>query len=276
MIKSTGSHRARPSRFAAEAEANGEDGAWHLDRRASSGSRGSRGQRSALDLAKREAERSAHLGSESAVSPADVERAETEAKAAAANARRSAARLAELGEGCAHRRPQRRPRTTHRGTGAPENGDVESRATPGSGPCRVDAAPQFDSMSASSLKSEARRSSFWEIFLVQTSGPPRRSRSDVFRAKQGLTCGIYGDDGAKITQATVFRLAWRMGRRGLPVDSPTARLDVRVREVFVELPGTEQLVPDAVFGARSRRARHASSEAAHGMPTWASPQNPAR
>ena len=97
-------------------------------------------------------------------------------------------------------------------------------------------------MSASSLKSEARRSSFWET-LSKLQVRLEVDEIDAFRAKEGLTCGIYGDDGAKITEATVFRLAWRMGRRGLPVDSPTARLDVRVREVFVELPGTEQLVP---------------------------------
>jgi hypothetical protein len=34
-----------------------------------------------------------------------------------------------------------------------------------------------------------------------------------------------------------------MGRRGLAIESPTARADVRVREVFVEAAATSTLVP---------------------------------
>ena len=193
------------------------------------------------DLAKREAERSAHLGSESAVSPADVERAETEAKAAAANARRSAARLAEL----------------ERGVRIEDRSAVRERLTAARARLRMAVlnlerrrvvAPAASTL----LLSRFHVGEFFEVgstpFFVLGDLSKLQVRLEVdeidaFRTKEGLTCGIYGDDGAKISEATVFRLAWRMGRRGLPVDSPTARLDVRVREVFVELPGTEQLVP---------------------------------
>ena len=37
--------------------------------------------------------------------------------------------------------------------------------------------------------------------------------------------------------------AQQMGRRGLPIESPTARADVRIREAFVEIPSTAALVP---------------------------------
>ena len=113
------------------------------------------------DLAKREAERSAHLGSESAVSPADVERAETEAKAAAANARRSAARLAELERGVRieDRSAVRERLTAARARLKMAKLNLERRrvVAPAASRCS-----SVDFMSASSLKSEARRSSSWE------------------------------------------------------------------------------------------------------------------
>lgn len=35
----------------------------------------------------------------------------------------------------------------------------------------------------------------------------------------------------------------RLSIRGLPIESPIARADVRVREVFVEVPATNALIP---------------------------------
>jgi hypothetical protein len=59
----------------------------------------------------------------------------------------------------------------------------------------------------------------------------------------GAPCRIYGDDNESITQGVVIRLAPSMGRRALPVETPTARADIRIREVFVEVPNHVALVP---------------------------------
>jgi multidrug efflux pump subunit AcrA (membrane-fusion protein) len=66
---------------------------------------------------------------------------------------------------------------------------------------------------------------------------------DVLRFETGAACGIYGDDNERIADGTVFRMAPRMGRRGLPVETPTARADIRVREVFVEVASSAALLP---------------------------------
>jgi hypothetical protein len=66
---------------------------------------------------------------------------------------------------------------------------------------------------------------------------------DSLRVREGAPCTIYGDDSLRIIEGAVFRVAPRMGRRGLPIESPTARADVRVREVFVEVPPASALVP---------------------------------
>ena len=39
-------------------------------------------------------------------------------------------------------------------------------------------------------------------------------------------------------------MAPRMGRWGLPLESPTFRSDIRVREVFVEVPTSSYLLPN--------------------------------
>ena len=66
---------------------------------------------------------------------------------------------------------------------------------------------------------------------------------DAFRVSQGARCALLGDDGEKIADGVVLRLAPRMGRRGLSIESPTARSDVRVREVFVDAGSVASLVP---------------------------------
>ena len=55
-----------------------------------------------------------------------------------------------------------------------------------------------------------------------------------------------------------------MGRRALPLESPTARSDVRVREVFVEVPAAAAfLIGQRVWGhvARGAPASAARSDA---------------
>jgi multidrug resistance efflux pump len=66
---------------------------------------------------------------------------------------------------------------------------------------------------------------------------------DASRVESGAPCSIYTDDNARIAEGTVFRLAPRLGRRGLAIEAPNARTDVRVREVFVEVAATSTLIP---------------------------------
>ncbi|MBI3402269.1 MAG: biotin/lipoyl-binding protein [Acidobacteria bacterium] len=78
----------------------------------------------------------------------------------------------------------------------------------------------------------------------------------------GTACVIYSDAGVRLAEGTIVRLAPKMGRRALPLESPTARADIRVREVFVEVPRTSTLIPNQrVWGHTSRTAGHASERA---------------
>jgi len=70
----------------------------------------------------------------------------------------------------------------------------------------------------------------------------------------GAACAIYSDAGVRLAEGTVVRLAPKMGRRVLPLESPTARTDVRVREVFVEVPSTSRLIPNQRVWGHTRRA----------------------
>ncbi len=71
----------------------------------------------------------------------------------------------------------------------------------------------------------------------------------------GAACAIYSDAGVRLADGTIVRLAPKMGRWALALESPTARADVRVREVFVEVPATSMLVPNQrVWGHTPRAA----------------------
>jgi multidrug resistance efflux pump len=75
----------------------------------------------------------------------------------------------------------------------------------------------------------------------------------------GRSCAVYSDAGIRLAEGTIVRLAPKMGRRALPLESPTARMDVRIREVFVQVPLTSNLIPNQrVWGHVSRSAQHAS------------------
>ena len=75
----------------------------------------------------------------------------------------------------------------------------------------------------------------------------------------GADCAIYSDGGIRLAEGIVIRLAPKMGRRALPLESPTARADVRVREVFVEVPRTSGLIPNQrVWGHMPRTGKRAS------------------
>src|SRR5262249_12191981 len=66
---------------------------------------------------------------------------------------------------------------------------------------------------------------------------------DAFRVSEGGSCGFYGDDNVKIAEGSVFRIAPQMGRRRLALEAPTARADVRVREIFAAAPASAALIP---------------------------------
>jgi multidrug efflux pump subunit AcrA (membrane-fusion protein) len=67
--------------------------------------------------------------------------------------------------------------------------------------------------------------------------------NDAFRVKDGASCTLYADDNRELAQATIFRVAPQMGRRGLGIEALTARADVRVREIFVQTAASSALVP---------------------------------
>jgi len=76
---------------------------------------------------------------------------------------------------------------------------------------------------------------------------------DAHDVARGTPCALYSDGGLLLAQGTIVRLAPKMGRRALPLESPTARSDVRIREVFVEVPASGRLVPGQRVWGRSSR-----------------------
>lgn len=82
---------------------------------------------------------------------------------------------------------------------------------------------------------------------------------DAQDVQGGALCALLSDGGASLAQGTIARLAPKMGRRSLSLEAPTARADVRVREVFVEVRSPTTLVPgQRVWGRTSRITRKAS------------------
>lgn len=78
---------------------------------------------------------------------------------------------------------------------------------------------------------------------------------DALALEAGAPCALHSDAGALLAEGVIVRLAPKMGRKGLAVEQPTARTDVRVREVFVEIRATSKLIPgQRVWGHASRAA----------------------
>lgn len=76
---------------------------------------------------------------------------------------------------------------------------------------------------------------------------------DAPDVRVGAHCALVSDGGQPLAQGTIIRVAPKMGRRALSLESPTARADVRIREVFLEIPATAPLVPgQRVWGHTSR------------------------
>lgn len=66
---------------------------------------------------------------------------------------------------------------------------------------------------------------------------------DSSRVLVGAPCSIFSDDGRKLSEGRVFRAAPKMGRRMLTSETPTERNDIRIREVFIEVPGSAPIIP---------------------------------
>jgi multidrug resistance efflux pump len=82
---------------------------------------------------------------------------------------------------------------------------------------------------------------------------------DAQAIERGAPCVLYSDGGARLAEGTVARLAPKMGRRALPLESPTSRADVRVREVFVEIPAASKVIPGQRVWGHTRRVNAAGA-----------------
>lgn len=191
--------------------------------------------------ARASARRADRLGETQTVAPAEVERANADALAQNAIARASAARLGSVTRGV---------RTEERSA---------ARARLASARARVQVAEaNLARRHVIAPKASTVLSSQFHVGeLFTPGGGPMFVLGDVSRLRirlevdeidamrlvEGAPCAVFGDDSARITEGRVFRVAPKMGRRGLAIESPTARADVRVREVFVEVPATTALIP---------------------------------
>jgi multidrug efflux pump subunit AcrA (membrane-fusion protein) len=197
--------------------------------------------RTRAELARREADRSRRLGQGSALAPAEVERADSEAQVESAVAQANDARLAEV---------QRGARDEDRAVA--RDRVVAARARLALARTSLSRREVLAPMAAVVLLSRFHEGEFFSVgqsplfVLGDTSKLQVRlevDEIDASRIKQGATCTLYADDNRSLATATVFRIAPQMGRRGLSIEAPTARADVRVREVFVETTGAGSLVP---------------------------------
>lgn len=83
---------------------------------------------------------------------------------------------------------------------------------------------------------------------------------DAADVQVGAPCTLSSDGGRVLARGTVAREAPRMGRRGLPLESPTARVDVRILEVFIEVSASAPLVPgQRVWGDTPRNTRRSDT-----------------
>jgi multidrug resistance efflux pump len=197
--------------------------------------------RARAESAQRDANREQRLQADRAIAPAAAERSAATAEEQAAAARAGAARLAAIVRGArAEDRSAARDRVdAARARLSLAEASLERRrvVAPISGTVLVSRAHagEFTSVGTAPL-----------FVLGDTTRLQVRleiDEIDAFRLRDGDPCTVYGDDNTRLTEGAVFRLAPKMGRRGLSIESPTARADVRVREVFVEARGASSLVP---------------------------------
>jgi multidrug efflux pump subunit AcrA (membrane-fusion protein) len=197
--------------------------------------------RARADLAQRDADRSIKLGRDSSLAPSEVDRASAEAQVQTAVARTSAARLAEL----------------ERGARSEDRAAIGDRVAAARARLALAEANLARRQVTAPLTGVVLLSRFHvgEFYGVGTSplfvvGDTTKlqvrlevDEVDAFRIRDGARSVLYADDNHRLGEGNIFRIAPQMGRRGLAIESLTARADVRVREVFVDTPASTALVP---------------------------------
>jgi len=197
--------------------------------------------RALAERAERDANRSTQLGSTSAISTAEVDRARAEAQAQLALTDKSHARLEQL----------------HKGASQEDRSVATHRLLAAKGRLDLALANLARRHVASPAPGVVLHSRFHAGEYFNVGGEPLFVLGDVsrlqvrleideidaFRVTIGQNCALYGDDDATLGNGRIYRLAPMMGRRGLKLESPTARADVRVREVFLEVAASDTLVP---------------------------------
>jgi len=206
------------------------------------------------ELARATAARTARLRADGIVAADEADRAEAEARTQSALAERADARLAEV----------------RRGARSEDRDAARARASTSRARLRVaeDNLARRHVLAPSAgtiLLSRLHAGEFYAVgagplfVLGDMSRLQVRLEVDEIDAhdiRPGETCRLYSDGGARIADGRIVRLAPKMGRRGLPLESPTARADVRVREVFVEVAATSTLIPgQRVWGHAQRTSR---------------------
>jgi multidrug efflux pump subunit AcrA (membrane-fusion protein) len=205
------------------------------------------------DLARSAAARTARLHERGAVPDSEADRSQAESRALAAEAERAEARLAELERGARveDKRAARARVEAARARLELAQANLARRriVAPGAGTVLLSRfhAGEFYGVGAGPL-----------VVLGDMSRLQVRLEVDEIDAQSlegGAPCRLYSDAGVRLADGAIVRLAPKMGRRALAIESPTARSDVRVREVFVEIPATSKLVPgQRVWGHASRAA----------------------
>jgi multidrug efflux pump subunit AcrA (membrane-fusion protein) len=202
-------------------------------------------------LARTAAARSARLREQGVTAEAEADRAVAEAQAQTALAERAEARLAELRRGA---RDEDRSAARARVAAARARLELAEAGlarrqvvAPGPGTVlrsRLHVGEFYDPGAGPLL-------SIGDLTRLQVR--LEVDEIDAMSVTRDAACVLYSDAGARLAEGTVVRIAPRMGRRGLPIESPTARTDVRVREVFVEIPATTRIVPgQRLWGHMSR------------------------
>lgn len=205
------------------------------------------------DLARSSADRTARLHSHEAVPDAEAERAADEARVEAAREEGAEARLAEV---------ERGPRAEDRSAARARTAAARARLTlaetslarrrvlaPATGEVLLGRfhAGEFYAVTSSPM--------FVLGDLTRLQVRLEVDEIDARDVSAGAACAVYSDGGARLATGTVVRLVPKMGRRALAIESPTARADVRVREVLVEIPAASKLIPgERVWGHTPRGA----------------------
>lgn len=204
------------------------------------------------ELARSAAARAARLHQQGAISDAEVERDSAEARAQGALADRSEARLQEVRLGA-----RTEDRSAARGRVA------AARARLGLAEAGLDRRRVFAPSAGTVLLSRFHAGEFYDVgagplFLLgdldRLQVRLEVDEIDAIEVGPGAPCMLRSDGGVPLAEGTVDRVAPRMGRRGLAIESPTSRSDVRVREVFVQVGALGTLVPGQRVWGHTPRA----------------------